>query len=190
MKIKVKYVLSHPIQYFAPLIQRLAEEDNIDLHAVFATDAGAKNYFDPGFSREVRWDRPLLEGYRYSILNPGSEAGPRFMDIRAGGISEFIKKADTDVVITHGWSSHLTIGTMLTAFARKIPVLNRSDCTEIRQEPAPDRQAPARAPLSPAEANGRAPGHRRFEQGILSRCGSEARTHLLDPVFHRHKNVS
>jgi glycosyltransferase involved in cell wall biosynthesis len=127
MKIKVKYVLSHPIQYIVPLIQRLAEEDTIDMHAVFATDAGAKDYFDPGFSREVRWDRPLLEGYRYSILKPGAKIGRKFMDIRGHGISAFLSKDDADMVITHGWSSYMAVTTMLTAFARKIPVLNRSE---------------------------------------------------------------
>jgi glycosyltransferase involved in cell wall biosynthesis len=125
--IKVKYILSHPIQYFVPLIQKLALCDDIDLHVVYATDAGARDYFDHGFSRKIYWDRPLLEGYNYTILNPGKALGKGFWEVRADGVKEFLKREKTDIAIIHGWGTHLNAVATLAAFANNIPILYRTE---------------------------------------------------------------
>jgi len=125
--IKVKYILSHPIQYFVPLIQRLALCEDIDLHVVYATDAGARDYFDHGFSRKIYWDRPLLDGYNYTILNPGRALGKGFFSVRGNGVRDFLKSEKTDIVIIHGWGTHLNASATLAAFANNIPILYRTE---------------------------------------------------------------
>jgi glycosyltransferase involved in cell wall biosynthesis len=68
---RLAYVVSHPIQYQAPLLRRLAREPGLALKVFFLTDAGAQPFHDPGFDRVVKWDVPLLEGYDHQFVARG-----------------------------------------------------------------------------------------------------------------------
>ncbi len=60
---------THPIQYFAPLYRRLAQEPNIDLTVYFCSRQGSEEYLDTGFGERIKWDTSLLDGYQYKFLN-------------------------------------------------------------------------------------------------------------------------
>src|SRR5271165_4106418 len=66
--IGLAYLVTHPIQYQAPLLQRIAKEPDIRLKAFFASDWSIGNFRDPGFNATIRWDVPLLHGYDYEFL--------------------------------------------------------------------------------------------------------------------------
>src|SRR5436305_15239443 len=69
--LRLAYIVSHPIQYQAPLLRRVAQEPDIDLTVFFCSDQGAREYVDRQFGGvRVKWDVPLLEGYRFQFL-PG-----------------------------------------------------------------------------------------------------------------------
>ena len=54
---RLAVVNSHPIQYFAPLYRRLAQEPDIDLTVYYCSRQGLETYKDAGFGgEEVRWD--------------------------------------------------------------------------------------------------------------------------------------
>src|ERR1700756_3046963 len=61
--LRLAYFVSHPIQYQAPLLRRIAAEKDIDLKVFFSSDISVREYVDPGFGVPVKWDVPLLEGY-------------------------------------------------------------------------------------------------------------------------------
>src|ERR1039458_1892344 len=69
-KLRLAYFVSHPIQYQAPLLRRIAEESDIDLTVFFSSDISVRGqgYSDGGFGVPVKWDIPLLEGYKYEFL--------------------------------------------------------------------------------------------------------------------------
>ena len=67
-RIRLAYLVSHPIQYQAPLLRRIAQERDIDLHVFFGSDFSVRGYKDEGFGVGVAWDVPLLEGYKHSFL--------------------------------------------------------------------------------------------------------------------------
>src|SRR5215469_1346672 len=67
-KVRLAYLVSHPIQYQAPLLRRIAREPDIDLTVLFGSDFSVRGYKDEGFGREVTWDVPLLDGYRSQFL--------------------------------------------------------------------------------------------------------------------------
>jgi glycosyltransferase involved in cell wall biosynthesis len=69
--LRLAHVVSHPIQYQAPLLRRLAQEPGLLLKTFFLTDAGAQPFHDPGFNRVVMWDVPLLDGYDYQFIARG-----------------------------------------------------------------------------------------------------------------------
>ncbi len=63
-KVRLAYLVSHPIQYQAPLLRRIAQEPDIDLTVFFGSDFSLRSYQDEGFGVDVKWDVPLLDGYR------------------------------------------------------------------------------------------------------------------------------
>ena len=62
--VKLAYFVSHPIQYQAPLLRRIAQEPDIDLTVFYSSRPLRAGYADEGFGGvQVRWDVPLLDGY-------------------------------------------------------------------------------------------------------------------------------
>lgn len=66
---RLLYLVSHPIQYQAPLLRRIAGDPDIELSVIFADDFSASAYLDAGFGVEVAWDVPLREGYENACLD-------------------------------------------------------------------------------------------------------------------------
>ena len=67
-KVRLAYLVSHPIQYQAPLLRRIAQEPDIDLTVFFGSDFSVRGYKDEGFGVGVKWDVPLLDGYKHEFL--------------------------------------------------------------------------------------------------------------------------
>src|SRR5256885_421890 len=67
-RLRIAYVVTHPIQYQAPLLRLLSDQPNIDLTVFFQSDLSVGGYHDSGFGRIVQWDVPLLEGYHFEFL--------------------------------------------------------------------------------------------------------------------------
>lgn len=68
---RLAIVISHPIQYHAPLYGYLARDSRFQIHAFFMSDRGARPYYEPFAKTMVRHDNPILEGYDYTFLNEG-----------------------------------------------------------------------------------------------------------------------
>lgn len=111
---RLLYLVSHPIQYQAPLLRLIAAEPGIALRVLFERDTEA-GYFDVGFDRHVRWDIPLRQGYDSAL------------DAEVDLAAEI---ARVDVVWLHGWQG----GRMRRALslARRLgkPVLMRGENTD------------------------------------------------------------
>jgi glycosyltransferase involved in cell wall biosynthesis len=90
---KLAILVSHPIQYQAPLFKKLAKET--DLTVYFCWDFGVgKESYDIEFGKKLSWDIPLLEGYNYKFLKnyslkPSSEF---WGQINFGIIKELISR--------------------------------------------------------------------------------------------------
>ena len=75
-KSRLAYLVSHPIQYQAPLLRRIAAQPGIELVVLFQSDFSTRSYEDPGFECAVDWDVPLLEGFEYEVLPGWGQDGP------------------------------------------------------------------------------------------------------------------
>jgi glycosyltransferase involved in cell wall biosynthesis len=126
------YLVSHPIQYQAPLLRRIAQEPDIDLTVFFGSDFSVRDYKDEGFGVGVKWDVPLLDGYRHEFLpvlrdnaNPGMMSPLNYgIFSRLHGSKDI---AGFDVLWVHGYSSVNALQAMLAAKALGIPVLVRAE---------------------------------------------------------------
>lgn len=130
--VRLAYVVSHPIQYQAPLLRRIAREPDIDLTVFFGSDFSVRGYKDQGFGVEVTWDVPLLDGYRSQFL-------PRLRDTGtvsplspiSRGILSRLRNPDGspafDALWIHGYASVNALHAILAANALGIPVLLRAE---------------------------------------------------------------
>lgn len=106
-KKKFIFLLSHPIQYFSPLFQQMAKEENIDLLVLYCSDENVKGHIDKGFGVEVKWDIPLLEGYDYKFLKNNSwkpSAAKGFWGLINFEIFRILKKERGSYLVIHGWN--------------------------------------------------------------------------------------
>lgn len=129
---RLAYVVSHPIQYQAGLLRLIAAQPDIDLTVFFCSDFSVRNYRDEGFGGAVKWDVPLLEGYRSVVLprfRETSSPGPA-RPIAHGffrGLRRGIDGEPFDALWVHGYSTVNAIHAMLAAKALGIPVLVRAE---------------------------------------------------------------
>ncbi len=131
-KVRLAYLVSHPIQYQAPLLRRIALEPTIDLTVLFGSDFSVRGYKDRGFGVEVAWDTPLLDGYRSEFLRPLRDTGhvsPTTPISR--GIVRRLQQSDGspafDALWVHGYASINSLQAILAASALGIPVLLRAE---------------------------------------------------------------
>jgi glycosyltransferase involved in cell wall biosynthesis len=60
---------SHPVQYKAPIYQRLAQLRPGSFRVIYATDVTLRGHRDREFDAPIAWDTPLLEGYDHLVLH-------------------------------------------------------------------------------------------------------------------------
>ncbi|MGA7157528.1 MAG: glycosyltransferase family 4 protein [Acidobacteriaceae bacterium] len=131
-KIRLAYLVSHPIQYQAPLLRRIAREADMDLTVLFGSDFSIRGYKDRGFGVEVAWDTPLLDGYRSEFLRPLRDTGQVTPTAPVSrGIYRRLQQADGspafDALWIHGYASINALLAILAANALGIPVLLRAE---------------------------------------------------------------
>lgn len=130
--IRLAYLVSHPIQYQAPLLRRIAREPGIELTVFFGSDFSARSYRDAGFGVEVAWDVPLLEGYRSRILpalrdNGTVSATTPLSRGLLGALRDSQGKPAFDAFWTHGYASLNALHGIAAARVLGIPVLLRAE---------------------------------------------------------------
>ncbi|GAC1630607.1 MAG: hypothetical protein NVS9B14_01410 [Candidatus Acidiferrum sp.] len=98
-KFRVLAVASHPVQYMAPNLRRMANHPRLDLQVAYCSLRGAEAAVDPDFGREVKWDVPLLEGYEWThVPNKGPERDS-FWGMNNPGLKELIREGKFDAVL-------------------------------------------------------------------------------------------
>src|SRR5437879_3926378 len=141
-RVRLAYLVSHPIQYQVPLLRRIAEEPDIELTVLYGSDFSVRGYKDDGFGVDVKWDLPLLEGYRHEFLPVLRDIGTQtvtsplnygiFNRLRGNGEEE-----PYDLLWVHGYSMVNSMVAMAAAQALGIPVLLRSD-SSLKDRPRSD----------------------------------------------------
>ena len=125
---RLAYVVSHPIQYQAPLLRRIAAEPGIDLTVYFCSDFSLRAYQDRDFATEITWDVPLTDGYRYIVLPRIRETdSPSATRPISFGLLRHFLREPPDAVWVHGYASVNSLQAILTAKLVGAPVLLRND---------------------------------------------------------------
>lgn len=128
-KFRFAIIAPHLIQYQTPFFKELANCPEINLIVFFCSDFGLKEYMDEGFGKKVKWDIPLLDGYKYVFLknlspfpHPSS-----FWGLINPGVINYLKKEKFDAIWVHGWNSFTNWLVFLFAPIFGVPILLRSE---------------------------------------------------------------
>lgn len=104
---EIVIINSHPIQYFAPLYQKLAKKQDVNLEVVYCSKETLGRNKDVGFGETILWDIPLLSDYRHIFLrnyslSPSIYKG--FFGLFNPGIIFYLWRKPKSLIIVHGWA--------------------------------------------------------------------------------------
>jgi glycosyltransferase involved in cell wall biosynthesis len=126
--IRLAYLVSHPIQYQAPLLKLIANQNKIKLLTIFRSDVSVGVFFDNEFGVSMKWDTPLTEGYDHIFLKSlGSAIKFSFLSPINYGLMHILLKRRIDILWVHGWGSLFQIYAIFMARILGIKVLIRGE---------------------------------------------------------------
>lgn len=134
---RLLHLVTHPIQYFAPLYRELATRPELELTVCFLSRKGVRTFYDPGFGQLLTWDIPLLDGYHYRFLE-GEGRSARETSIQLRTNLEVVRSAlrdPYDVLWVHGYGYRAAWLAILAARLRGRPVLLREEATLLDRRP-------------------------------------------------------
>jgi glycosyltransferase involved in cell wall biosynthesis len=148
--IRVAHLVSHPVQYFAPLYRELTQRPEVDLTVYVYSDTSARAFYTREFATRVRWDTPLLQGFRWRVLPSarGAAIPSRFLTRPRVDILRDLAAQEYDLIWAHGYAHLTTSLAMLAGRMRGAPVLLREEQTLLHGRPWYNR-ALKRAALRP-----------------------------------------
>jgi glycosyltransferase involved in cell wall biosynthesis len=131
MTVRLAYLVSHPIQYQAPLLRRIATEPGIDFTVLFLSDMSTGRYPDPGFGTTVEWDVDVVGGFRHEFL-PGLGGSDRVTSWRpwTTGLDRTLRRDRFDVLWVHGYAHPTMLRAIRLASRRGLRVLVRGESQE------------------------------------------------------------
>ena len=98
---------SHPIQYFAPLYQRMSNAADFHFEIWYCSDESITGKLDKGFGQEVKWNIPLLDGYDYLFLKNSSwkpSIHKGFWGVFNPSLISKLYKKKKSILVVSGWA--------------------------------------------------------------------------------------
>lgn len=122
-------LVSHPIQYLAPLYRYLSVLPQLDLKVYFLADFSASVHHDPGFGVSFEWDVPLLDGYQHEFIPAltRDNSSSSFWRPLNYGISERLRRGRYDALMVHGYAHNAMLRAIASAKAFGMKVLVRGE---------------------------------------------------------------
>lgn len=116
---QVIFLNSHPIQYFAPLYKAIEKNQLFSVTVLYCSKQGLDGQRDREFNADIKWDIPVLDGYRAVFLKNHAPAPTIYhpLGLINLGIFPFLFKSQKSILIVHGWGY---ITHLLTLIAGRI----------------------------------------------------------------------
>jgi glycosyltransferase involved in cell wall biosynthesis len=126
---RLSYIVTHPIQYQAPLLRHLARSNEIDLEVFYLSDFSLHAHYEQAFNHTFKWDVALTDGYAWEILPRlflGSSRPLRPL-WPVGALRQRLRQGRFDAVWVHGWGHIALCQAVREAAALGLPVLLRGE---------------------------------------------------------------
>lgn len=127
MKRRIGFLVSHPIQYYAPIFRELARR--CDLTVFFAHRQDAAGQGKAGYGVAFDWDVDILSGYESRFLKnvarvPSTQA---FAGCNTPDIADRIAEGRFDAFVVPGWSLRSYWQAVRACRRARVPVMVRGD---------------------------------------------------------------
>jgi glycosyltransferase involved in cell wall biosynthesis len=124
---RIGFLISHPIQYYAPIFRALATR--CDLTVFFAHRQTAEQQAEIGYGVAFDWDVDLLSGYESHFLTNVSRqpSTSRFGGCNTPEIADRIAEGDFDAFVVPGWSLRSYWQAARACRRQRVPVMVRGD---------------------------------------------------------------
>jgi len=124
---RIGFLVSHPIQYYAPIFRELAKR--CDLTVFFAHRQTAEQQARAGFGVAFDWDVDLLSGYdsRFLANVARQPSTDRFAGCDTPGIADEIAHGRFDAFVVPGWALRSYWQAVRACRRLGVPVLARGD---------------------------------------------------------------
>src|SRR5689334_11488359 len=128
MAVRFAYVVTHPIQYQAPLLRLIARQPDMDLKVFFLSDFSLHEHYERSFRKRFVWDVPLTEGYKWETLSTSSRqpSSPAMVDSSVN-LKRRLRDGCFDAVWIHGWGRAGLRRAVRYAHSLRIPILLRGE---------------------------------------------------------------
>ncbi len=127
MSLRIGFLITHPIQYYAPIFRELA--GLCDLTVFFARRQTAEQQARAGFGVAFDWDVDLLSGYRSKFLVNVSRrpSTDRFSGCDTPGVAREISEGRFDAFVVPGWGFRSFMQAVQACRRAGVPIFVRGD---------------------------------------------------------------
>jgi len=128
-KIRLGFLNTHPIQYFAPLYAYLNASDDLAVSAIYLSDYSVRGAQDHAFGRVVKWDVDLLAGYEPHFVRGASsrDEARGFLSAVVPAVWGEVRRSGLDALVVHGHSPAAQLVGIAAAKTAGIPVFMRGE---------------------------------------------------------------
>jgi glycosyltransferase involved in cell wall biosynthesis len=127
MNLRIGFLISHPIQYYPPILRELAKRCELEVY--FAHRQTAEQQARAGFDVAFDWDVDLLSGYPSQFLDNRARrpSTDRFWGCNTPAIHDEIADGHFDAFVVPGWSLWAYWQAIRACRRVKVPVMVRGD---------------------------------------------------------------
>jgi glycosyltransferase involved in cell wall biosynthesis len=137
--VKLGMLVTHPIQYYAPLFRELASRTDCELLVFYCHYATREEQANAGFGVPFDWDVTLLDGYPYTFLKnvAAKPTTAGFWGLDVPEIADRIspRASALDALVIYGWHYKAAWQAMRACRRHGISVLLRSDSHLLNKRP-------------------------------------------------------
>jgi len=123
---------THPVQYKAPVYQKLEELTPGLFEVIYASDSSVKGYKDVQFGVHLAWDTPLMQGYTHRVLgNEDASKSPTPAQFSGKGVYELLKRERPAAVMLTQSRYRFDHAAYFSALRLGIPILIRQETQDV-----------------------------------------------------------
>jgi glycosyltransferase involved in cell wall biosynthesis len=128
-KLRIAFVNTHPIQYFAPLYAHLNQAGEFAITALYLSTFSVRGNLDRAFGQAVKWDIDLLSGYEARFVKGASrrDEPAGFFSIIAPQIWREVTRGGFDALVVHGHTPAAALIAVAAARWAGLPVFVRGE---------------------------------------------------------------
>lgn len=133
MTLRLGILTTHPIQYQVPWFRALSQVPGLELEVLFCMIPDAQQQ-GSGFGVQFKWDVPLLDGYKYRVLNnrAAAPAVTTFMGCDTPDVYRILKEERWDAFIVNGWVAKSCLQLLWACKQAGVPCIVRGESNAIR----------------------------------------------------------